>query len=257
MNFSNSMSIDYFKALCYNIVEVNTMILTKTFTYRGKQVTYEQLKPNSKMRVDVQCDNCGKVFTSWKFQLERNGHQLCQQCALKLKQEKPIPVGTKFGRFTIIGKSEKTGYSECLCECGTRKTVKNTYLRGGYVLSCGCLRSETAKLHAEKYLYAYQHEENHPNWKGGISPERNRIEKTSSYRAWKESVLSNAGYRCQKCGSSENIETHHIKNFSDYPEFREVVSNGACLCRKCHKQFHSIYGLKFTNEKQFAEFMNS
>ena len=40
------------------------MILTKTFMYRGKQVTYEQLKPNSHMEVQVQCDNCGKIFKS-------------------------------------------------------------------------------------------------------------------------------------------------------------------------------------------------
>ena len=47
------------------------MILTKTFMYRGKQVTYEQLKPNSHMEVQVQCDNCGKIFKSWKFQIEK------------------------------------------------------------------------------------------------------------------------------------------------------------------------------------------
>ena len=233
------------------------MILTKTFTYRGKQVTYEQLKPSSKMRVEIMCDNCGKIFTSWKFQIERNGHQLCQKCAIRLKEEKTIPAGEKFGRLTVVGKSEKPGYSECVCDCGSYVTILNANLRSKHTLSCGCLRSEIAKLHAEKYLSSYQRKENHPNWKGGISPARNRIEATPSYKEWKKSVLSNANYRCQKCGSSEKIETHHIKNFSDYPELREVVSNGSCLCRKCHKQFHSLYGLKFTNEKQFAEFMDS
>lgn len=70
-------------------------------------------------------------------------------------------------------------------------------------------------------------------------------------------MFSNANNKCQKCGSSERLETHHIRNFADYPELRETVSNGACLCRKCHKKFHSIYGLKFTNEKQFQEFVNN
>lgn len=232
------------------------MILTKTFMYRGKQLTYGQLKPNSRMEVEVQCDSCGKIFRSWKFQLERNGHQLCQQCALKLKQEKPLVTGQKFGRLTVIGKSDKTGYSECICDCGTKKTVYNTYLRNGDIVSCGCLRSEIARHHAEKYLSKLKNE-SHPNWKGGVSPERNRIEKTSVYKIWHESVLSNAKNKCQKCGSSENLETHHIYNFEDYPDLRTEVNNGACLCRKCHKKFHSIYGLKFTNEKQFKEFMNN
>lgn len=233
------------------------MILTKTFTYRGKQVTYEQLKPQSRKEVEVQCDNCGKVFRSWKFQLERNGHQLCQQCALKLKQEKPIIPGQKFGRLTVVGKSEKTGYSECVCDCGTEKTVYNTYLRDGSIVSCGCLRSEIARHHAEEYLSKYQHGETHGNWKGGVAPKRNCEESTAAYKAWRQSVFLNAGNRCQKCGGTDHLETHHIKNFADYPELRETVSNGACLCRKCHKKFHSIYGLKFTNWEQFKEFMSS
>lgn len=233
------------------------MILTKTFMYRGKQLTYDQLKPNSRMEVEVQCDNCGKVFRSWKFQLERNGHQLCQQCALKLKQEKPLTPGQKFGRLTVVGKSDKTGYSECICDCGTKKTVYNTYLRNGNIRSCGCLVSEIARHHAEEYLSKYQHGESHGNWKGGVTPERNREESTSAYKAWRKAVFANANNKCQKCGSSEKLETHHIKNFSDYPELRETVSNGACLCRKCHKKFHSIYGLKLTNGEQFNEFMNN
>jgi len=63
-----------------------------------------------------------------------------------------VPVGTKFGRLTVVGDGERVvnkgnGYlstSMVLCDCGTSKTVRNTSLRNGRTVSCGCLQREKA-----------------------------------------------------------------------------------------------------------------
>ena len=232
------------------------MILTKFVYSRGKNIPYEELKPCSKLIIDVKCDNCGKVFKSRKFQIIRNGHEFCQACALKLKNEKFLPIGSRFGRLVVIGPSSKTGHSMCLCDCGNTKDILNVSLKNGTTKSCGCLRSDNGKQIAAKYLNNYHNGEHHPNWKGGIAPKRNCIESTKEYKNWKQLVFKSANNRCQKCGSSENLEVHHIFNFKDYPEFRTDPSNGACLCSKCHRNFHSLYGRKCNNKEQFTDFIS-
>ena len=59
-----------------------------------------------------------------------------------------------------------------------------------------------------------------------------------TYRKWREEVLTRDGHKCAECGSSENLEVHHIKEFSIYPELRFDVDNGITLCRSCHRKHH-------------------
>jgi len=61
-------------------------------------------------------------------------------------------------------------------------------------------------------------------------------------RHWREKVLSRAGHKCQKCGSKSNLHAHHIKQKSIHPHLAYVVSNGKCLCEKCHMALHKKIG---------------
>lgn len=218
------------------------MIISDSITYRGHTVTYEELKPNSKIKIDVRCDSCGKTFASSKYQIVRNGHQLCQQCALRIKQRKDLPIGSKFGRLEVVQPSSRVGYSVCRCECGRVREFENVRLRRGTTRSCGCLKSDTGKRIAGEYLSNYWHGESHPNWKGGISPERNRIEKTREYREFRDAVFERDGHKCRKCGTTENLCVHHVLDYMAHPELRCDADNGITLCRSCHTEFHGIYG---------------
>lgn len=230
------------------------MILTKTFSYRGKEVTYDKLRNHSMIPIEVKCDRCDDVFMTTKYQLVRNGHELCRACALRVKQEKIINVGTKFGKLTVIGQSERAGYSTCECECGNVKDVSNINLKNGTTKSCGCLRVENGKRIASEYLSKYQHGEDHPMWKGGISPERNCIEKTKAYKNFRKCVLDRDKHTCVVCGSTDDLCIHHLFDFTSYPEKRTNVDNAVCLCRSCHRAFHHAYGLNNTTPEQFSEF---
>ena len=80
-----------------------------------------------------------------------------------------VPVGTKFGRWTVVERAAKPDSRKdsservwflCRCECGTERVVASITLRDGRSRSCGCLKSE---LNQARTM------ENGTNWRGGRS----------------------------------------------------------------------------------------
>ena len=86
-------------------------------------------------------------------------------------------------------------------------------------------------------------EKNH-NWKGGVTPEAEKVRKSIEYRLWREAVFARDNWTCQMCGKRGNgeLNAHHIKPFSDCPEFRTSIENGITLCRECHIEIHKGKG---------------
>lgn len=120
--------------------------------------------------------------------------------------------------------------------------------------------SETRKgKHASKEtkqkMSKAQSGKNHPNWKGGIASENQKIKNSIEYRLWRESIFARDNWICQSCGlRSGKLNAHHMENFSDYPELRFAIDNGITLCKKCHKEFHNIYGRQNNTEEQLVKF---
>jgi hypothetical protein len=50
-------------------------------------------------------------------------------------------------------------------------------------------------------------------------------------------VKRNAGWRCEKCGSNDNLEAHHIVLRSKGG--KSTLTNGICLYEECHKKEHA------------------
>src|SRR6266487_5312321 len=63
-----------------------------------------------------------------------------------------------------------------------------------------------------------------------------RARRTRSSAAWqkaREAARQRDGNRCTACGSTENLEVHHIKSLAEGGnEF--ALSNLTTLCRSCH-----------------------
>jgi 5-methylcytosine-specific restriction endonuclease McrA len=75
-------------------------------------------------------------------------------------------------------------------------------------------------------------------WEGGLTPINAVIRHSDEYNAWRTAVFERDHYTCQECGDSMggNLNAHHSKPFSQYPELRLDVDNGVTLCEKCHRK---------------------
>jgi 5-methylcytosine-specific restriction endonuclease McrA len=88
----------------------------------------------------------------------------------------------------------------------------------------------------------YQQGENHHNWKGGTSPERQRKYATADVRSFLRAVYKRDSYHCVYCGKPKtypkSLHAHHIKSWAEYPELRYSINNVVTLCQSCHILIH-------------------
>lgn len=86
--------------------------------------------------------------------------------------------------------------------------------------------------------------ENNPAWKGGVTPERQRLYKTSEWKQLVKSIFKRDHYHCCRCDAPKTqgriLHAHHIKSWADYPEFRSDPDNLITLCDGCHVWVHSL-----------------
>lgn len=59
-----------------------------------------------------------------------------------------IPIGSVFGRLTVVGhtKIRERQACECVCECGATRVVASSDLRASKTKSCGCLNVEQRRM---------------------------------------------------------------------------------------------------------------
>lgn len=82
-----------------------------------------------------------------------------------------------------------------------------------------------------------------PSWKGGTTPERQRVQKTDEWIQLVRYIYKRDGYKCKRCGNGKTKEVkfhaHHIYSWAEYPNLRLEPSNLVTLCSTCHSWVHS------------------
>jgi hypothetical protein len=68
-------------------------------------------------------------------------------------------------------------------------------------------------------------------------------------RDFREKVLWRDGYQCQRCGSSDRLQAHHIQHKAHGGT--NTPHNGITLCETCHKALHEGLWVLNINPKQF------
>lgn len=94
-----------------------------------------------------------------------------------------------------------------------------------------------------------KYHKNHPEV--SLKANKKQLEKLGEYfdmssqqykytlQAWSKTIKKRDKI-CQKCGSSSNLNTHHIQPKSEYPELSLDLDNGITLCEKCHEKMHGF-----------------
>lgn len=62
--------------------------------------------------------------------------------------------------------------------------------------------------------------------------------------------------KCVVCGSTKDLEPHHVVKVKPYDEHYTSLDNGVILCKHCHHEYHSKYSqinaytlIEFTKSK--------
>lgn len=77
---------------------------------------------------------------------------------------------------------------------------------------------------------------------------------TYEWKTKRQEIMFQHNYKCDWCGSSENLEIHH-KKYLKYPNGKHVLPwkyddrDYMCLCSKCHKKYHEKYKVKTYHTK--------
>lgn len=84
----------------------------------------------------------------------------------------------------------------------------------------------------------------HPNWRGGLTPERQAVYASSEWCESVKEVWKRDNAICKRCGKHHNecnvrgtFHIHHIVSFQ-VRESRTDVSNLILVCSDCHKWIH-------------------
>lgn len=75
------------------------------------------------------------------------------------------------------------------------------------------------------------------------------IKQSIEYKLWRKSVFERDDHTCQDCKlRGGELQGHHIKPQSVYPELRFAIDNGVTLCRTCHMKTDS-WGMRIDKLK--------
>lgn len=93
----------------------------------------------------------------------------------------------------------------------------------------------------------------HPNWRGGITPERQALYSSQEWKDSVKSVWARDGFACVRCHVDlrhrrGECAIHHIESFA-VREKRTLTSNLILLCKACHLWVHS----KRNTDKEFIK----
>jgi hypothetical protein len=82
-----------------------------------------------------------------------------------------------------------------------------------------------------------------PCWRGGTTPERQRLYKAGHWQEFCQSIYARDGFRCRRCNepktSPKGLHAHHVKAWAGHAALRFEESNVLSLCKRCHKWVHS------------------
>jgi len=189
-----------------------------------------------------------KYFKKWQDENKDKVKIYRDKYLSKLTEEQKIRIKEYRDEYNL-----KYNNQEGVCKCGNKFTgnPKRKYCKE-------CLRNRMKGNKYHKLVKNRLSQENHPNWKGGITFWKKRIWDSAKYKKWRTLVFERDNFTCQKCGinnhkdlgRSVKFEAHHtpigftdllrkynIKTKEEAIKCDELwsIDLGTTLCFECHQ----------------------
>lgn len=205
----------------------------------------------------IACRHCGKVFSLYPSSADRvrycSGE--CRKAALALRPSRRRVVHTECAAcgkaIAIPPYLYKPGRNYCSRQC-TGQGLKqyagpdhwNRQVQDVTVQCATCGKGFQKREYDMGRFCSHEcyaatlvgrSPEEHPNWKGGVTPENKRVRSADRYKTWRVAVFERDNYTCRRCGQHGGyLVAHHLYRFAKWPHLRFTVANGHTLCRACH-----------------------
>lgn len=225
-----------------NVSVVKDRLFERNFEFMDTSYLGGRYKHN------IKCNTCNH---EWSAMLQlvfanKSKSKGCPNCAGKVVSQDAVMerfLSKGFNPSTTPLKADERVECSCMI-CGDISFKSSSYFlkKIGY----GC-----KKCSAPKGVDCY-------NYKELTEEERaDRISRHQAYGAakWSKEIKELADYTCDTCKIRGGVvlNSHHLHSWVTHPELRLEVTNGVCLCLKCHKQFHREFGNDVT-PTQYIEF---
>lgn len=150
------------------------------------------------------------------------------------------PRGTDYGHN--FKKGQESPFKGMKHSLDTRQKIRQARIKDGRL---PCYKDGVHWLHHPDFS-----DRDHPNWKGGSTPERQAFYSTEEWADAVKSIWARDNATCQRCGKHHNtaesrgtFHIHHIVSFQ-VKRLRADPSNLILLCKPCHLWVHSKKNIK-------------
>lgn len=239
-----------------NLVKNRNKVL-KLIQDKGLNVVDISEYKNEESQLSLIC-KCGKIFKSTYASIRNSSKNVkCEKCKGESARL----------RYRVHFDKIKEMYEQEGCMLlSDEKDYVNIFSEMKFVAKCGhihtstiqCFKNSKFKL-CEDCSKSINKGEKAYNWKGGVyNNESTKFRKTYKFKSWKKKVFKRDKYTCQCCGNyGGKLNAHHLDGYNWCTTKRVDVANGITLCKKCHEEFHHIYGYGNNTREQYNEYSKS
>lgn len=167
--------------------------------------------PNySNSKTTLTCKYCGEDYQRWQSQKERSNY-CSKKCVYEDNQRKTGEDHPKYSKKEL----------ECVI-CGEKYKVAPS-------------REKTSKFCSRKCQGEWVSQnwtgEDHPRWVHGNSDYYGK-----NWLSKRKERLEKDNYKCQHCGTEEDLHVHHVKPRREYKKVEDAntINNLITLCISCH-----------------------